>query len=97
MDHENDPGEPRIPGIGAGETELECVEWCPICRTMDVLRASATPEVREQWQGVQREALLTLRALVDHYVERLGEEPPDAEREADESRRADPVEEIPIE
>ncbi|MGI9019522.1 MAG: hypothetical protein ACR2G3_02280 [Solirubrobacterales bacterium] len=47
-----------------------CVEWCPICRLADLWRASATPELREQWAAVQREALLTIRSLVDHYVER---------------------------
>jgi hypothetical protein len=47
------------------------VEWCPICRAADVLRATAPPEVRDQWQAVQREALLTTRALIDNYLERL--------------------------
>jgi hypothetical protein len=84
-------------GVGDGALQTECVEWCPICRTMDVLRASTTPEVREQWQGIQREALLTLRALVDQYIERLGDEQArdTASREA--PQRATPVEEIPIE
>jgi hypothetical protein len=49
----------------------ECVEWCPICRAADVLRATAPPEVRDHWQAVQREALLTTRALIDNYLERL--------------------------
>jgi hypothetical protein len=31
------------------------------------MRESTTPEVREQWQAVQREALLTLGAIVEHY------------------------------
>jgi hypothetical protein len=90
-------------GVGDGTFATQCVEWCPICRTMDVLRASTTPEVREQWNGIQREALLTLRALVDHYIQRLGEEPgpehrpgePRPEHRAGEPRRATPVEEIP--
>ncbi|MGH2962267.1 MAG: hypothetical protein ACRDL3_08760 [Solirubrobacterales bacterium] len=61
-------------GVGDASLATECVEWCPICRTMDVLRASATPEVREQWEGVQREAVLTLRAVADHYARRLAED-----------------------
>jgi hypothetical protein len=52
-----------------------------------VLRATASPEIRGQWNQVQREALVTLRALIDHYIEHLEERP----------RRATPVEEIPIE
>jgi len=81
-----------------GGDEAQCVEWCPICRTMDVLRASTTPETREQWQQVQREAVLTLRALVEQYAQRIGEPEPAAERQPDgreQPVRATPVEEIP--
>jgi hypothetical protein len=66
----------------------ECLDWCPICRTADVLRASAPPELRDQVQGLQRDALVTLRALLDAYIERGGE----ATRE----RRDTGVEDIPI-
>jgi hypothetical protein len=52
-----------------------------------VLRATTSPELREQWNQVQREALLTLRALIDHYIDHLERQP----------RRAHPVEEIPVE
>ena len=66
----------------------ECLDWCPICRTADVLRASAPPELRDQVQGLQRDALVTLRALLDAYIERSGE----GSRE----RRDPGVEDIPI-
>jgi hypothetical protein len=66
----------------------ECLDWCPICRTADVLRASAPPELRDQVQGLQRDALVTLRALLDAYIERSGE----GSRE----RRDSGVEDIPI-
>jgi hypothetical protein len=68
--------------------ELECLDWCPICRAADVVRATAPPEVREQWQTVQREALLTVRALIDTYLERI---------DGDEASRGPRVEEIRIE
>jgi hypothetical protein len=94
-----DPGDPSRPRPGDeprreapspfdGRHELDCVEWCPICRTADVLRATAPPELREQWQAVQREALLTVRALIDSYLERI-----DDADQAHEPR----VQEIPIE
>jgi hypothetical protein len=51
------------------------------------VRATASPELREQLNSVQREALITVRALLDHYLQRLDEQP----------RGATPVEEIPIE
>jgi hypothetical protein len=44
------------------EGETQCVEWCPLCRTADLWRTYATPELREQWSAVQAEALLALRA-----------------------------------
>jgi hypothetical protein len=66
-------------GLGAaaasGHGELRCVELCPICRAADVLRATGPPELRGQISEFQREALLTLRALLDHYLERLDSEP----------------------
>ncbi len=45
------------------------MDWCPICRLADLIRANATPEMREQWSSVQRELLLALRTLADHYLE----------------------------
>jgi hypothetical protein len=59
-----------------------------VCRTADVLRATAPPEIREQWQAVQREALLTLRSLIDGYLERIDDHQPE---------RSPRVQEIPIE
>jgi len=71
------------------EPQHQCFELCPICRGAEVLRATATPEMRDQWATVQREALVTLRALIDQYLERLDQ----AERQAS----GPVVEDIPIE
>lgn len=57
-------------------SERECVELCPICRAADVLRARASDDLKEGWQDVQREALLTMKAVIDRYVERLDDESP---------------------
>ena len=70
------------------DDQLQCLELCPICRGAEVLRASASPELRSQWHSVQRETLLTMRTLIDHYLERLA----DAE-----AASHPPVEDIPIE
>jgi hypothetical protein len=93
----SDEGEPS-PGNGHGipheqaaqahQDDHECLEWCPICRTADVLRASAPPEIRDQWQTLQRDTLVTLRQLLDAYIERLGTQP---------TRTGSRVEDIPIE
>lgn len=69
------------------EQPHHCLELCPICRGAEVLRATSSPELRGQWQSVQREALVTMRAMIDHYLERLDEF---------ESAPGPRVEEIPI-
>ena len=68
-------------------SDRACVELCPICRAADVLRATASDELRGGWQEVQREALLTMKAVIDRYVERLDEE---------EAESGPKVEDIPI-
>ncbi|HLM31013.1 MAG TPA: hypothetical protein VK326_05075 [Solirubrobacterales bacterium] len=76
----------------SSEERLHCVELCPICRGADVLRSTSSPELRGQFQSVQREALLTMRTLIDHALERLAEAETDAEAERDAR-----VQDIPIE
>ena len=75
-------------GRGAAGQPHECLDWCPICRGADVVRATAPPELREQVQSLQRDALVTMRALLDAYIDRLESNP---------ARRRSPVEDIPIE
>jgi hypothetical protein len=75
--------EPLGPGFDADGRH--CLELCPICRGAELLRAGGAPELRGQLDDFGREALLTLRALIDHYLERT---------EARE--RGARVEEIPI-
>lgn len=53
---------------------------------LDALRLAAPAELQDRLTALIREALLTLRALIDHYLERLDEQPSE--------RR---VEDIPIE
>jgi hypothetical protein len=51
-----------------------------------VLRAGGGTDLRGQFDEVSREALLTMRSLIDHYLERIDAEPAGGGR----------VEEIPI-
>lgn len=72
---------------GSESPPRHCVELCPICRTADLLRtAGGAPELRGQLDDVGREALLTMRSLIDHYLERLDTDPTGTGR----------VEDIPI-
>jgi hypothetical protein len=81
------PGESGTPREGA-PLEHQCLEFCPICRTADMVRAAMPPEAREHWQALQRDGLLAARAMLDHYLRHLDSQP----------RRSDaPVEDIPIE
>jgi hypothetical protein len=70
-----------------GTIEFECLDFCPICRTADVLRATMPDEFQDHWHAWQREMLLAVRSLLDHYIEHV-----DTRR-----RRTVAVEDIPIE
>jgi hypothetical protein len=42
---------------------------------LDALRLAAPAELQDRLSALIREALLTLRALIDHYLERLDDTP----------------------
>jgi hypothetical protein len=67
-------GERGIPDLG------------PLIAIVEALRRAIPHELQEQFNALQRELLLTLRALIDWYLERL-----------DGAQRATVVEDIPIE
>ena len=48
--------EDRPPPTGGSPPKVEhqCVPFCPICRTADVIRAAAPPEFQEHWQAFSR-------------------------------------------
>jgi hypothetical protein len=85
--------EERRGGNGAGNGHAadapahQCLDWCPICRAADVLRSSAPPELREQVQGLQHDAIVAVRAILDAYIERSESRP---------DRGDSRVEDIPI-
>ena len=81
------PGGGAAPSREGGGVEHQCLEFCPICRTADVLRAALPPEAREHWHSLQREGLLAARAMLDHYLRHLDAQPSGGA----------PVEDIPIE
>jgi uncharacterized protein YuzB (UPF0349 family) len=67
--------------------EFQCLDFCPICRTADVMRATMPEELHDHLHNLQREGLLAMRALLDHYIQHL-------ERQR---ARSVPIEDIPIE
>jgi hypothetical protein len=67
--------------------EFQCLDFCPICRTADVMRVTMPDEFREHMHNLQREGLLAMRALLDNYIQHL-----DRQRAS-----SMPIEDIPIE
>jgi hypothetical protein len=83
--HGPDAGDP--PGGGAwngadwdwrAEFESQQPQWRPpvpdmsaILALLDAARRMVPPELQEQFAALQREVLLTIRALIDWYLERL--------------------------
>jgi hypothetical protein len=61
-------------------------DFGPVLALVDAMRRVVPVELQEQFNALQRELLLTIRALIDWYLERL-----------EGSRRATVVEDIPIE
>ena len=72
---------------GPSGIEPQCLDFCPICRTADVLRATLPEELRDHLHNLQREGLLAMRALLDNYIQHL-----DRQRAS-----SMPIEDIPIE
>ena len=80
------PGPDAPPGggpNGAGwdwrsEFQQEPPQWrpgmpdlTPLLALLDAARRMVPPELQEQFAALQRELLLTIRALIDWYLERL--------------------------
>jgi hypothetical protein len=62
----------------------ECLEWCPICRSAELLKSTAaSPEIRQQIHSIQNEAIQVLRAFAATYAERTGSDDPFAHGKAD--------------
>jgi hypothetical protein len=62
------------------------LDFTPLFALLDTVVRTVPRDLREQFVSLVREALLTLRALIDWYLERL-----------DSGRREPEVEDIPIE
>ena len=61
-------------------------DFTPLIAIVDALRRAIPHELQEQFNALQRELLLTLRAVIDWYLERL-----------DKPELTPQVEDIPIE
>jgi hypothetical protein len=62
--------EPEAPPREEGQ---HCLEWCPICRSADIVRATTSPEAIGQVQAIQNEAIGVLKSFLAIYAERTGQ------------------------
>ena len=81
----DDPGATPPPWYGAQPLRAPRLDFRPLFMLLDALRRGLPRELEEQFTALVREVLLTLRALIDWYLERL-----------DGARRPTVVEDIPI-
>jgi hypothetical protein len=58
---------------GAGSHGADCLEWCPICRSAELFKNTVSPELRQQAESIQHEAIGVLKAFLDAYAEKSGE------------------------
>ena len=77
----------RENGERAGQAGRGAIpDFAPLIAIVEALRRAIPHELQEQFNALQRELLLTLRALIDWYLERL-----------DKPELTPQVEDIPIE
>jgi hypothetical protein len=55
----------------AQAARLPVPDFSAVFALLDALRRMIPPELQDQFNALQREILLTLRALIDWYLERL--------------------------
>lgn len=58
------------PDSAHADRDGNCLEWCPICRSAELLRTTVSPELRQQAESIQQEAIGVLKAFLDAYQER---------------------------
>ncbi|HKP89724.1 MAG TPA: hypothetical protein VJT75_07075 [Thermoleophilaceae bacterium] len=76
----------RARGAGGAGQRGPIPDFTPLIQIVEALRRAIPQELQEQFNALQRELLLTLRALIDWYLERL-----------DKPELTPQVEDIPIE
>lgn len=90
------------PGDQAGNDD-HCLEWCPICRSAELFRSTVSPELRQQADSIQHEAMGVLKAFLDAYTEKTTGQPGPGSPDAGNSPAPEPesspeprVTEIPL-
>ena len=90
------------PGQGSQSGHADCLEWCPICRSAELFRNTVSPELKQQAESIQHEAIGVLKAFLDAYADKSTGQPGNAadarDATADQPAEAAPrVTDIPLE
>ena len=76
------------------EAAAECLEWCPICRSAELIRGTAPPDLKSQLEAIQGEAFNVMKAFMAAYAEKAptpGDRRTDASSKVDDERVDIPV------
>jgi len=68
--------EPEAAATAGDGQPHECLEWCPICRSHELLRGVTSPEVKQQLLAIQNEAMNVFKAFAAAYSDRAASEDP---------------------
>jgi hypothetical protein len=79
--YEDDPPDPRAAGGGYAPPPPPLrgagLDLGPLLMVLEAVRRGVPRELEEQFNSLVREVLMTLRALIDWYLERLDNRPVD--------------------
>lgn len=57
-------------GRGEHSSSQECLEWCPVCRSADLIRTTAPADMKTQLEAIQHEAFNVMRAFLNAYSDK---------------------------
>lgn len=79
-------------GEGGATGSEHCLEWCPICRSAELFRNTVSPELRQQADSIQHEAMGVLKAFLDAYADKAGAPGPPTSNNGASAQREEPDE-----
>jgi hypothetical protein len=71
----DDPGAMPPPDFGMGSLHGPRLDFRPLFMLLDTVRSGVPRELEDQFNALVREILMTVRALIDWYLERLERRP----------------------
>lgn len=92
----SEPGDGEEGRTGAGGNPAgghsDCLEWCPICRSAELFKNTVSPELRQQAESIQHEAMGVFKAFLDAYADKAGSPGPAAPNNGTSAKPEEPEE-----